>query len=161
MVHQPGPLADLTGWSVGRLLHGLLVQPISSPELILGRLSQFGSHLARLGVRAERAAEEQDVRLGAVRRVVHPAAALLHAKVAPLGVREQAVRGHVLGELLREDHVTVLVLVIAVLVTVLASVGHCRAINSSVLGFFFRAVVSGFWFHVAPMNFIAISIGSG
>jgi hypothetical protein len=100
--------------------------------LVLGLLLELRVHTPSRRVRAERAAEEQDVRLrpggwfpevkrsvsafdpGAsegvytakdvlVDRVVHPAAALLHAQLAPLGLGQQAVR-QVALHLLGQDH---------------------------------------------------------
>lgn len=60
-----------------------------------------------LVVAALLAAEEQDVGLGAMDGVVHPAAGLLDADGAPLVLAEEAVFGEVLCDVLREDHVSV------------------------------------------------------
>jgi len=56
--------------------------------------------------------------LGSVARIVLPAAGLLHAQRAPLGVTEGAVLGDLLGSLLRKDHVPVLELAVLVLLRV-------------------------------------------
>lgn len=59
------------------------------------------THLAGDGVGAEHSPEEEDVGLGLVDGVVLPAPRLLHAKVAPLGLRHELLGEelcHVLGE---------------------------------------------------------------
>eukprot|EP00406_Dinophysis_acuminata_P009356 CAMPEP_0179228248 /NCGR_PEP_ID=MMETSP0797-20121207/9729_1 /TAXON_ID=47934 /ORGANISM="Dinophysis acuminata, Strain DAEP01" /LENGTH=174 /DNA_ID=CAMNT_0020935297 /DNA_START=191 /DNA_END=715 /DNA_ORIENTATION=+ len=87
----------------------------------LWRLALGG--LPRVGVRAQGAAEKEDVRLRAVDLVVHPAQALLHAEHPPLHVLQQAPAlgdlVHLPRDCLRENHVPVLIHVVKILLRVL------------------------------------------
>ena len=77
-----------------------------------------------VGVGAERAAEEEDEGFGFVDLVVGPAAALLHAERPPLVLAEQTLLRHLLEDVLRQQHVRVVVHVVLVLLGVLDLVGE-------------------------------------
>jgi len=62
--------------------------------------------------------EEENVRLWLVQHVMNPTQALLNTKIAPLRLRHKVGLGDELGQVLWQHHVTVLVLVISVLVTI-------------------------------------------
>ena len=90
----------------GRLRATSLAAPADLADDLAGRrVDALAVHEARRRVGALRAAEEQDVRLRPVDRVVHPAAALLHAEAAPLGLGEKAALGRVLRDVLGQDDV--------------------------------------------------------
>ena len=90
---------------------------------LLGFALELGVDLTSDGVSAERASEEENVRLwpvikgckikvlahlwivAPVNRVVNPPTALLHAEAAPLGLRQELPLGDALCDLAREDHV--------------------------------------------------------
>ena len=53
-----------------------------------------------------RAAEQKDVRLGAMNHVVDPSARLLDPNVAPLGLGHEAAVGNLGGDVLGENHMS-------------------------------------------------------
>jgi len=80
--------------------------------LLPRRLLELGVDLSALRVRAKRAAEEEDVRLRTVDRIVLPPPGLLHADSPPLRLRQKTGLRESLADLLGEDHVPVLALVV-------------------------------------------------
>jgi hypothetical protein len=98
------------------MLLRLLLLAVANAELVLVLVAGGGDQVrvdaAALGIGAQWAAEQQDVRLGPVDRVVLPAPALLDADRPPLVLRQQSALGERLGQVLGQDHVTAVVLYI-------------------------------------------------
>uniref|UniRef100_A0A7S1K6K4 Uncharacterized protein n=1 Tax=Vitrella brassicaformis TaxID=1169539 RepID=A0A7S1K6K4_9ALVE len=89
-------------------------------------------HLARLGVGAQLAAEQQNVRLRLVDVVVDPAATLHDAHLTPFGLGEQLVLLaatdliHLASNGMRQNDVAILIHIVLVLVRVFDGVGIVR-----------------------------------
>lgn len=61
--------------------------------------------------------------------IVHPASALLHSQASPLVLRQQASFRHLLEHVLRQMHVSILVVVVRVLLRVLDFSGEMWHLN--------------------------------
>lgn len=88
-------------------------------EVIRGRVEALRRESSG-GVGADGAAKEQDVGLGTVDFVVHPPPRLLHSQRSPLRLAQQLpLRQDFLVDLLRQHHVPVFVVRVAVFLGVL------------------------------------------
>ena len=83
-------------------------------------------HHSCLWVRLERPSEKKNERFWPVDLVVDPATRLLHAEVSPLLLEQETTVGNLLVNCLRQKHVSVLKLVVAILFTVLDLLGEMR-----------------------------------
>ena len=73
------------------------------------------THSSSCTYSAQRSSKQKDMRFGSVARVVLPAARLLNAQGAPLGVTQGAILRDLLGSLLGQDDVPVLELSVLIL----------------------------------------------
>eukprot|EP00315_Gephyrocapsa_oceanica_P012661 CAMPEP_0185310504 /NCGR_PEP_ID=MMETSP1363-20130426/25445_1 /TAXON_ID=38817 /ORGANISM="Gephyrocapsa oceanica, Strain RCC1303" /LENGTH=157 /DNA_ID=CAMNT_0027908079 /DNA_START=234 /DNA_END=707 /DNA_ORIENTATION=+ len=97
----------------------------SSVDDLAGRVNALASRSeAGDGVCVVWPAEEEDVRLRLVDRVVTPASTLRDAEAAPLRLQQQTALGHRLRDVLGQDDVPVLIVRVGVLFRVLDIVRH-------------------------------------
>ena len=99
-----------------------------------------GREQPRVRVGAYRSAEQQDEWLGLVNLVVDPTAGLLNSERSPLILSQESLLRHLLEDVLRKQHVAVLVHVVLVLLGILDLLWKVWHISSCCLLTFFEFI---------------------